>query len=465
MRYREASMRKTIITAQRRLLLIVVCVACLFFSSAPTALGQQDPSSQRPTVSPKLIENTAARTEAHSPEVARLPYLTPIHGIQGVLAETIKGQVIADQAANQTFNPASAIKLATALVALQAFGPHHRYVTGVWMNGGIDKSTGTLNGDLILSGRDPSFHYEHGVMLARELNSLGIRSVSGNLIVSGTFTLNFDWSARRSGQQLYDVLDSSRRPARATQAWVDERQVLGDWASLQSSPGVTIRGRLQMGPPPAEASLLFTHRSSRLVDILKVLLCYSNNFMAERIGETLGGAQAVRQLLISRLKLDPADIRLVSLSGLGVNRVTPRAMMTILRALGYELAKHKLSPSDIMPVAGIDPGTLEDRYTSVEQRGSVIAKTGTLISTDRGASSLVGQMKTKSGAVVLFVIFNQRGSVLRFRANQDEIVTSIQNTLGGPAPFRYRPVALAMRLADTADESTKAKTEYEPKDN
>ena len=39
-----------------------------------------------------------------------------------------------------------------------------------------------------------------------------------------------------------------------------------------------------------------------------------------------------------------------------------------------------------MPVAGVDPGTLEDRYTDALTRGSVVAKTGTLISTDGGAS-------------------------------------------------------------------------------
>jgi hypothetical protein len=108
---------------------------------------------------------------------------------------------------------------------------------------------------------------------------------------------------------------------------------------------------------------------------------------------------------------------------------------------------------------------LEDRYTSPQQRGSVIAKTGTLISTDRGASSLVGQTKTRSGTVVLFVIFNQQGNVSRFRANQDEIVTSIQTALGGPAAFAYRPIALAMRLTDTENEASKSKSEYEPKDN
>jgi D-alanyl-D-alanine carboxypeptidase len=173
----------------------------------------------------------------------------------------------------------------------------------------------------------------------------------------------------------------------------------------------------------------------------------------------------VRQLLISRLKLDPDDFKLASLSGLGVNRVTPQAMMTILRALRAELARHRLTVSDIMPVAGIDPGTLEERYTSPGQRGSVIAKTGTLISTDRGASSLVGQAQTREGVEVLFVIFNQRGSVLHFRSNQDRIVSSLQSALGGPAPFAYHPVALAMRLSDTENEPTKSKSEYEPKDN
>ena len=114
-------------------------------------------------------------------------------------------------------------------------------------------------------------------------------------------------------------------------------------------------------------------------------------------------------------------------------------------------------------MAGIDPGTLEDRYTQPLSRGSVIAKTGTLARTDGGASSLVGEMQTRSGRVVLFVILNQQGNVLRFRQNQDDIVASIQNTLGGPAPFSYRPVNLAMRLANSDYEAAKARGEYEPK--
>ena len=75
--------------------------------------------------------------------------------------------------------------------------------------------------------------------------------------------------------------------------------------------------------------------------------------------------------------------------------------MKIYRELRAELKKHGLSPAAIMPVAGIDPGTLEDRFTGLAWRGSVIAKTGTLVRTDGGASSLVGQMQAANGEILL----------------------------------------------------------------
>ena len=84
-------------------------------------------------------------------------------------------------------------------------------------------------------------------------------------------------------------------------------------------------------------------------------------------------------------------------------------------------------------------------------------------STDGGASALVGQMNTKSGRVVLFVIFNQRGNVSSFRGNQDAIVTAIQSAFGGPAPFAYQPIQLSMRLATSDYEAAKARGEYEPR--
>src|SRR6185369_1616679 len=184
---------------------------------------------------------------------------------------------------------ASAVKLATALVALRTLGPDHRFATGVWTDGILDRSTGTINGNIYVSGRDPSFHYEHAVLLARELNQLGILKVSGDLVIAPSFTMNFSSSARRSGEQLYDTLDSTLRYAEAVRAWNYERTLLKDQASLQTVPSVAVMGAVVVGPVSPGAKLVLTQKSSRLVDILKVLLCYSNNFMAERIGESLGG--------------------------------------------------------------------------------------------------------------------------------------------------------------------------------
>lgn len=439
--------------------LAIVCAAMLAFGQSPSSITPQPDPNRSQT--PALPGQTAAPASAQS--LSQPAYLTPIAGYQGVLAETVEGSTLAAQAADEKFNPASSVKLATALVALQTYGPQHRFVTGLWSTGPIDKSTGTVNGDLVVTGRDPSLHYEHAVMLARQLNDLGIRTVTGNLIVAPGFTLNFDWSARRSGEELQDTLDAATRSGAATRAWLDERLLVGDKTSLSSVPSVLVQGEVQVGSAPAGAVQVLTYKSSRLVDVLKALLCYSNNFMAERIGDTIGGPQGVANSVIQKLKINADEVSLSSTSGLGVNRVTPRAMMKILRGLRDELAKHKLLLSDILPVAGVDPGTLEDRYTDPLERGSVIAKTGTLIRTDGGASSLVGQMKTKSGRVVLFVIMNQRGNVVRFRQNQDGIVAAIQNTLGGPAPFDYRPVNLSMRLANSAYEAAKARGEVEPR--
>ena len=174
-----------------------------FFVLSANAFGQVPIAS--PSVSP-------------SPSPSPSPEGRPLYGVQGVLIETLDGKVVSSQAEYDQFNPASNLKLATALVALKTFGPEHRFATGVWTDGTLDKTTGLLTGNLYISGRDPSFHYEHGVLLARELNKLGIKQVTGDLVVAPGFTMNFSASAQRSGDRLYDTLDSSLRPAEAMNA-------------------------------------------------------------------------------------------------------------------------------------------------------------------------------------------------------------------------------------------------------
>ncbi|MDT5159361.1 MAG: hypothetical protein QOH51_3718 [Acidobacteriota bacterium] len=383
---------------------------------------------------------------------------------QGVLVEKLTGEVVRDQAADQPFNPASAVKLTTAFAALRTFGPKHRFATTFWITGTFDKTTGTVNGDLLVSGRDPSFHDEHAVAVARELNQLGIKIVTGDLVVAPRFSMNFSASSQRSGERLYDALDAERRPADVTRAWYDSRMAVHDADALRTTPSVAVMGAVYVDAVPKGARAISTHYSPALVDVLKVLLCYSNNFMAERLGDQLGGAPGVMRLLSTELGFKAGEFRLSSTSGLGVNRMTPRQMMKVYRALIDELHKNDLKVADILPVAGIDPGTLQKRYANSPGRGSVIAKTGTLPRTDGGASALVGQLRTRDGSTLLFVILDHHGSVVRFRQWQDALVSELQNERGGPAPFTYTPQTMAIRLSASEFDSARSSAldEYEP---
>src|SRR5829696_6005306 len=126
-----------------------------------------------------------------SPEASPTPENgRPLYGLQGVVIETLDGKVVSAQNESEPFNPASTLKLATALVALRTLGPEHPFATGVWSDGVFDKTTGVLSGNRCISRREQSFQYEHGVLLARELNKLGIKQVPGDLMVSPCFIMD-----------------------------------------------------------------------------------------------------------------------------------------------------------------------------------------------------------------------------------------------------------------------------------
>jgi len=213
-------------------------------------------------------------------------------------------------------------------------------------------------------------------------------------------------------------------------------------------PGVSFSGGVYVQAIPTNARLLFSHESTPIREILKTTLCYSNNYLAERLGDMLGGAYAVARIVQQNAQVSPAEFVLQSSSGLGVNRVTPRAMMNLLQTLRKELARYKMTFADIMPVAGIDKGTLERRFDTDFSRGSVTGKTGTLPGTDGGVSSLSGEIQTRTGKY-LFVIFNQRGNVNRFRSFQNSLISLIQGQLGGAAAITYTATSLDQRLART----------------
>lgn len=410
------------------------------YNAVPSATPYVQKTGSTTTAGSTLPAASSVRTMF--PALAEVP----IPGYSGVLIESLDGNVVVESNANFTFNPASNVKVATAYAVLKTFGPEYRFSTGVYTDGTIDSSTGTLNGNLYISGKDPVFAYQHAVMVAYELNRLGIRSVSGDLVVTDNFTMNYAMSPLISAQTMLGTMDAAKRNPAATKAWLNQLSYSGRYNMVQGVPGVTFAGQAYAQGIPSNLQLLFTHESAPIRDILKATLCYSNNFLSERFGDMLGGAFAVARIVQLNAGIQPAEFSLATSSGLGYNRVTPNAMMKLLRALRSDLAKYKMTFMDIMPVAGIDRGTLEGRFDTDFSRGSLVGKTGTLGNTDGGASALAGEVNTRNGRL-LFVIFNMRGSVARFRTFQNFYVSLVQGQFGGAAPMQYDAVSLETRLA------------------
>jgi D-alanyl-D-alanine carboxypeptidase/D-alanyl-D-alanine-endopeptidase (penicillin-binding protein 4) len=369
-----------------------------------------------------------------------------IPGQSGILVESLDGSVVLDSYSTFPFNPASNVKTATAYAVLKTFGPDHRFPTSFWTDGQIDPTTGTLYGNLYVSGRDPMFNNEHAINVAGELNRLGVRSIAGDLVVTDNFAMNYNMQAQASGNSLQAVMNSSKRSAAATRAW--NGYLAASKKAISYVPSVTMDGGVYVQALPTNAKLLFSHESAPMREILKVTLCYSNNFLSERLGDMLGGPYAVARIVQLNAQIAPEEFYIQTASGLGQNRVTPRAMMKLLRALRKDLEKNKMSFSDIMPVAGIDKGTLEGRFDTDFERGSVVGKTGTMANTDGGVSSLAGEIQTKNGKL-LFVIFNNKGGVQRFRSFQNSLVSLIQGQMGGAIPMGYNEIPLDVRLATT----------------
>jgi D-alanyl-D-alanine carboxypeptidase/D-alanyl-D-alanine-endopeptidase (penicillin-binding protein 4) len=105
------------------------------------------------------------------------------------------------------------------------------------------------------------------------------------------------------------------------------------------------------------------------------------------------------------------------------NRLSPRAAVKLLRALEQELAVTGHALFDILPVAGIDEGTLRDRLNATGEAGRVVGKTGTFGS--YGASALIGAIATTDRGTVYFAILNHGVPVPQARLRQDQFVRAL----------------------------------------
>ncbi|MEP4036622.1 D-alanyl-D-alanine carboxypeptidase/D-alanyl-D-alanine-endopeptidase [Pseudophaeobacter sp.] len=173
--------------------------------------------------------------------------------------------------------------------------------------------------------------------------------------------------------------------------------------TMARAHGIKLKAAKQISSLPT-ATLLAQHHSPPLDLMLKAMLKYSNNLMAEMIGMTATSKRGKRPKGLkdsaaemsrwARTKYGASSIRMVDHSGLGeASRVAPNAMLKVL-------------------VAAYKTGSLKPLLKSFPMRdgnGRVIkshpikvaAKTGTL----NFVSGLGGFLTTSSGTVLAFAIF------------------------------------------------------------
>lgn len=336
-------------------------------------------------------------------------------------------QVLVDHQGSTSLPAASLTKVATTFAALTAWGPKHQFETIFSTTSPVE--AGVVQGDLVVEGNgDPFFVWEEAIAVGNALNQAGIRKVTGKLIITGNFAMNFDTNPLSSATALKQALNSD--------AWSGEIET--QYQSLPPGtkrPQVVIQGDVQLGGNVQSATPVLRHKSMFLVDLVKAMNVYSNNFMAQMLADSLGGAATVSQKVIELTKIPPEEIQLSNGSGLGMeNRLSGRAVTTILIATQHYLQTQQMTIGDVYPIIGQDGGTLKGRQTPP---GTVV-KTGTLDE----VSALAGVLPTRDRGLVWFSIINLgAGEISDFHAKQDSLLNQVHQAWGDVSSPAIQPTA------------------------
>jgi len=103
-----------------------------------------------------------------------------------MIREVASGKVLASQSPDQSRTPASVMKLLTTYSALLDLGTHFRWPTKFYYTGSF--SRGVIHGDLAVEAfGDPTLSSRDLSRIAKRLRRLGIRHITGNLLVDLSF--------------------------------------------------------------------------------------------------------------------------------------------------------------------------------------------------------------------------------------------------------------------------------------
>lgn len=413
----------------------------------------------RPLLS--IDDDVSERLPDALPEGAEVSY---------IVVDLERGTPIAQHNAGHDHIPASSAKLATAVVALQLLGPEHRFLTKLRTTGPI--KDGVLKGDLILEGGgDPLLDIPDLLPLIAELARRPVRSIEGRFLIDDTllprFTeiestqpteaaynpglgalsiafnrVNLRWENRAAlsaetvprldeasfegaasdllppaGVQLkqfdgreavWQLADRGARRSKRSLPVKDAGLYAGRvFADLARLYGIDLPAPQRVTERP-ESRLIAVRKSRPLRELVRNMLWYSNNLMAELIGLSaaktlepeLASLETSAGIVLSELERQLSDVswenaRLDNHSGLSSKaRLTPEQLAAILR-YGW----HGGALSSLLPGSGWS-GTLARRLNGPDQAFRIWAKTGSI----NYVTTLGGYLLSSSHSPAAFVI-------------------------------------------------------------
>lgn len=311
---------------------------------------------------------------------------------------------------------ASLTKIATTLASLHHWGINHQWETIVGASGPIEN--GVLKGDLVITAiGDPFFMWEEAIALGNSLSQLGLKQVTGNLIITGPFVFNYESEPIMAGEFLREAINAN--------TWSrDIQSKYSKMAKGTAKPKITVAGNVQYVKTPPQSKPLVRHLSPQLIYILRQMNVESDNKLADLLTTELGGVKIVEQQAIWSTGVPTAEIKLQNGSGLtDYNFISPRASSALFMAVQRALQGSNWNIADLFPVGGQDQGTLEERRLP---KGTVV-KTGTL----DDVIALAGVLPTRDQGLVWFTLVNRGTDWYSLRSAQDRLLQDLTKLWGG----------------------------------
>ena len=371
--------------------------------------------------------------------------------------DVASGKVLVGRGDTRPQQPASSLKVLTAVTVLQTYGADARLTTAAVTGATPSEVVLVGGGDATLTRAPASTVSLPAGQAARPASMAALAAATATALKAEGLTrvtLKADdtlftgprtaegWPASYVASGVVSPVSALSVDGGRTGAAVRTRDADPALAAARyvaqrlAAAGVTVTGTVGRGSAPASAVALASVQSPTMADLVERMLTQSDDDLAEALAHLAGakaggsasfvGGVAATTSVLTSLGVPTEGVRLSDGSGLSAVDHVPA--LTMVRTLAAAATDAPASGQDTgvlwpttsgLPVAGVT-GTLADRFATPgtsSGRGVVRAKTGTLT----GVNSLSGLVRDRQGRLLAFsfIADGSPGPVLDARAALD----------------------------------------------